>query len=202
MFFDFSNFGPLSCLLMFSIMIYYVFFHGRRIRKRRKKYSYLFSSNSSSETSSLYPAGTKIHRNYNVTRREFRKDNKKWLDRYDYFMTGDYITSKDGNKEVFINTVMHFIGKTLFVDMVYDYAGFKDGSALPENIDIMIDAQTIRSITVYKSGNSVYMRLKIDDPELPEEMLFEFNGPDAASRAEEARRRILAERDNPYKVEN
>ena len=199
MFFDFSNFGILPGLFLIGYIVY-MYFKCRKNRPRKKWQNNSVASQP--DQSAMYPAGTNIHRNYNITRREFRKDNKIWLDKHDYFMTGDYITFKDGNKEVFINTVMHVIGKTLFVDMVYDYAGFSDGSASPESIEIYIDSMSIRAITVYRSGKASYMRLKLDDPELPKEMLFEFNGPEGASRAEEARRRILAERDNPYKVEN
>lgn len=98
---------------------------------------------------------------------------------------------------MFVNTLMGFVGKTIFMYIVYEYSGLKDGSAWPSPVEIYIDSKSIRAITVYQSGNSSYMRMKLSDPELPEEMLFEFNGPEAHQMAEEARRRIFTERDRP-----
>lgn len=194
MFFDFSIFGPWSCFFFFLIMFCYIFFHGRRGRRKRKYYN---PSPAPQEEKRLYPEGTKIHRSYDITRQLFREQNKKWLEEDNYIMSGDYIrTSEDGLKEVFVNTLMHFVGKTIFMYIVYEYYGLKDGSACPSSVEIYIDSKCIRAITVYRSGNASYMRMKLNDPELPEEMLFEFNGPDAHQMAEEARRRILNERES------
>ncbi|MDE6682554.1 MAG: hypothetical protein K2J87_03920 [Muribaculaceae bacterium] len=174
-------------------MFCYIFFHGRRGRRKRQTFA---PPPVHPGTKNLYPEGTKIHRSYDITRQIFRKDNIKWLEEENYIISGDYIRhSEDGQKEVFVNTLMSFVGKTIFMYNVYEYSGLKDGSAWPSPVEIYIDSKCIRAITAYRSGNSSYMRMKLSDPKLPEEMLFEFNGPDAHQMAEEARRRILNEKE-------
>ena len=83
MFFDFSIFGILSYIGMFLFFYFWVIKPGKKGRKRRRTAA---SSPSLSPEETRYPAGTKIHRNYDVCREIFREENKNGLKRKGIFL--------------------------------------------------------------------------------------------------------------------
>lgn len=132
-----------------------------------------------------------VHRNYNKTRPEFRIEAKEYMAEKGYFPSGNYFCSNNGTKEVYVNTVMEFIGYTIFLGMVYDYASLSDGSTFPDPLDLTIDTADIETLVVYKSGNGYYMKFSMRGSETPKELLFEFTGPSAMQYAENAKKLIF-----------
>lgn len=194
MFFDFSIFGPGTYVLFFIVMIYCVFFQGRKKRRRRRPAN-AFSP--PVEKNSPYPPDYKIHRDTSYVRPFLRAQMKGYYDKEDFLKTGDWIVDTPAGKEVYINSLIEFISTCGFMHYATNYEGLEDGSVYPSVLDTIFQAENVRSIRIFtiRGGKGMKMSLTKEDPEDPEEMYFEFRGPDADSMAENARTKIYAKRE-------
>lgn len=196
MFFDFSIFGPGSCLMFFIVMIYCVFFQGRKKRRRRRPAN-TFSP--PVEKNSPYPPDYKIHRDTSYVRPFLRAQMKGYYDKEDFLKTGDWIVDTPAGKEVFVNSLMQFTGNTVFMYYATNYEGLKNGSVYPSMLDIDTNfgVKNVRSIRIFtiRGGKGLKMSLTKEYPEEPEEMYFEFRGPDAEAMAENVRTKLYAKRE-------
>ena len=198
MFFDFSIFGPGSCLMFLIVMIYCIFFQGRKKRRRRRP-SGAFSP--TVEKSSPYPPDYKVHRDTSYVRHFMREDNKADLRKRKFLKTGDWIIDTPNGKEVYINSLIEFIGTCGFMHYATNYEGMENGSVYPSVLETVFYAENVRSIAIFpiRGGKELRMSLTKEEDH-PEEMYFEFRGPDADKMAENVRTTIYAKREEAQNI--